>query len=231
MCELLHRLHPLWSPHQKSRYRRTGPTNHPDNAFHVPDSPYPALYALHWSLDAEGTRNGPLYRQTSHWQPLRHIAASRYTSRMDRVRFGRALGTGARAAAKSMLSAAQAAAAPNPSAPTAPPRQPPDRPAPSRAQIPDPRVVKEQARNLKRSVWSPFAKFSSVLWLEITGLFFALFALVMGEQVWKWHAAIRLPPNAPGAQRLYLYILLFALFGYFTVSSFVRARRREKTDR
>jgi polyferredoxin len=94
-------------------------------------------------------------------------------------------------------------------------------------QIPDPKLVKDQARILKRSVWSPFAKFSSVLWLEVTGLFFALFALVTGEQVWKWHAAVRLPPTASAAQRLYLYTFLFALFGYFTVSSFVRARRRQ----
>ena len=157
---------------------------------------------------------------------------------MDRVRFGRALGTGARAAAKSLLSAAEAAAAPSPSAPATAPRsasrpaprpaeKTPERPIANRVQVPAPKLVKDQARNLKRSVWSPFAKFSSVLWLEVTGLFFALFALVTGEQVWKWHAAVRLPPTAPPAQRLYLYVVLFALFGYFTVSSFIRARRRQ----
>ena len=95
-------------------------------------------------------------------------------------------------------------------------------------QIPDPKLVKDQARNLKRSVWSPLAKFSSVLWLEVTGVFFLLFALITGQQAWKWHAAIRLPPSNPGAQHLYLYIFLFAMFGYFTVSSFVRARRRQR---
>ncbi len=95
-------------------------------------------------------------------------------------------------------------------------------------QIPDPKLVKDQARTLKRSVWSPFAKFSSILWLEVTGVFFAIFALIIGEQVWKWHAAVRLPPSNPGAQRLYLYTFLFALFAYFTVSSFVRARRRQR---
>ena len=95
-------------------------------------------------------------------------------------------------------------------------------------QIPGPKLVKEQAHNLKRSVWSPFAKFSSVLWLEVTGVFFLLFALITGQQVWKWHAAIRLSPGTPAAQRLYLYTFLFALFGYFTVSSFVRARRRQR---
>jgi hypothetical protein len=159
------------------------------------------------------------------------IADSRYTRRMDRVRFGRALGTGARAAAKSMLSAAEAAAAPSPSASTPASRpavKAPDRPIASRMQIPDPKVVKSQVHNLKRSVWSPFAKFSTVLWLEVTGLFFAIFALITGEQVWKWRAAARLPPSAPGAQRLYVYAALFMLFGYFTISSFVRARRRQR---
>ena len=95
-------------------------------------------------------------------------------------------------------------------------------------QMPDVKVVKNQTNNLKRSVWSPLAKFSTVLWLEVTGLFFGIFALVTGQQVWKWHAAVRLPPSAPDAQRLYLYVFLFALFGYFTVSSFVRARRRQR---
>jgi hypothetical protein len=188
-----------------------------------------ALYALHWSLDAQGTKNVPLYWTAQpRTRPLRHIADSRYTSRMDRVRFGRALGTGARAAAKSLISAAEAAAAPNPSASARPAEKAPERPAPSRIQIPDPKLVRDHARNLKSSVWSPFARFSSVLWLEVTGVFFLLFALVTGEQVWKWHAALRLPPSAPGAQRLYLYVVLFALFGYFTVSSFVRARRRQR---
>jgi hypothetical protein len=167
--------------------------------------------------------------------PLPVIERSRYTIGMDRVRFGRALGVGARAAAKTLMSAAEAAAAPNPRASAAGARQAaahaakvPERPAASRVQIPDTKVVKAHAGNLKRSVWSPLSRFSSVLWLEVTGVFFALFALVTGLQVWKSHAAIRLPPSSPDAQRLYVYVVLFALFGYFTVSSFVRASRRQR---
>jgi hypothetical protein len=94
--------------------------------------------------------------------------------------------------------------------------------------MPDPAAVKTHARSLKRSVWSPLSRFSSVLWLEVTGVFFALFALVTGLQVWKSHAAIRLPPSSPDALRLYVYVALFLLFGYFTVSSFVRASRRQR---
>src|ERR1700743_29412 len=125
---------------------------------------------------------------------------------MDRVRLGRALGTGARAAAKTLISAAEAAAAPSPSASATAPQpasrpaeRTPERPIASRVQVPAPKLVKDQARNLKRSVWSPFAKFSTVLWLEVTGVFFLLFALITGQQVWKWHAAIRLPPGNRGA--------------------------------
>jgi hypothetical protein len=232
--QLLHRLHTLWSPHQKSRHRRTGPTNHPDKTFHSSDSPSRLCTPFIGAWMHREPRTFPFIGPFGHEQPLRHIADSRYTSRMDRVRFGRAIGTGARAAARSMLSAAEAAAAPNPSAPTATSRQTSQttgRTPAGRVQIPDPQVVKSQVQNLKRSVWSPFAKFSSVLWLEVTGVFFLIFALITGQQVWKWHAAVRLPPSAPAAQRLYLCTFLFALFGYFTVSSFVRARRREKAGR
>ena len=164
---------------------------------------------------------------------------------MDRVRFGRALGVGARAAAKSLLSAAEAAAAPAPAAKPAAAPIPATKPAAKAVTTPSPRpdarVVKTQARAIKaqsrainaqsrtlgRSVWKPFARFSSVLWLEVTGTFFAIFALIAGNQVWKWRAAMRLAPSASDAQRLYVYVLVFAVFGYFAVSSFIRANRRQ----
>ena len=160
---------------------------------------------------------------------------------MDRVRFGRALGVGARAAAKSLMSAAEAAAAPTPNPATLADRQtPPPSPRPaayrppasrvpvSRVPLPTAKAVKAHAGDLKRSVWSPFARFSSVLWLEVTGTFFAIFALIAGQQVWKSHSALRLSPAAPEAQRLYVYALLFAIFAYFTISSFIRANRRQR---
>jgi len=158
-----------------------------------------------------------------------------YTIGMDRVRFGRALGVGTRAAAKSLLSAAEAAAAPDPRArpagtpQTAPPTpQPVVRPSAAPRTIPEPAAVKAQARNLGRSVWSPFARFSSVLWLEVTGTFFAIFALIAGEAAWKVRAAPRLAPGSPEARHAYLYLVIFALFAYFAVSSFVRARKRSR---
>ncbi len=86
--------------------------------------------------------------------------------------------------------------------------------------------MKAHARNLKKSMWSPFARFSSVLWLEVTGVFFGIFALTAGQQAWKWHAALSLSPSAPDARRAYVYVAMFVVFAYFTVSSFVRANRR-----
>jgi hypothetical protein len=155
------------------------------------------------------------------------MGLSRYTSGMDRVRFGRALGIGARHAAKSLMSAAEAAAAPSPnkaaaSTPAA------ARPAASAQRVSNPVVIKTQARTLGKSVWAPFARFSSVLWLEVTGTFFAIFALIAGLQAWKWRAAVRLSPATLDARRLYVYFAVFALFAYFTVSSFVRANRRQR---
>ena len=100
---------------------------------------------------------------------------------MDRVRFGRALGTGAREAAKALLKAADAAAAPDPSPPARSPQ----------VQVQQPARVKLTTANVKRggrkfgeAVWAPMAKAGSVLWLEVTGVLFGLFAMVIGAWVW-----------------------------------------------
>jgi len=65
-----------------------------------------------------------------------------------------------------------------------------------------------------------------VLWLEVVGVFFGLFALFALAGVWRlrgeWHSA------AAGHRQLLGALAMLALFGYFTVSSFVRARRRER---
>ena len=90
------------------------------------------------------------------------------------------------------------------------------------------KVVKAQAKTLGKSVWGPFAKFSGVLWLEVTGLFFAIFAAIAGVQVWRWRAAVYLPTSSPDARRFYVYAALFVVFGYFALSSFVRASRRSR---
>ncbi|MFP5232948.1 MAG: hypothetical protein ACLGQX_10025 [Acidobacteriota bacterium] len=148
---------------------------------------------------------------------------------MDRVRFGRALGYGARHAAKTLLQAADAARAPSP-APSraASPAQPPaagPAPPPVRPSVtPSAREVK----HLGRSLWSPLARFSSVVWLQVTGLLFAMMALFLLQGVWQQRAALHLPPGSHPAERFYLLCAASLAFAYFSVSNFVRASRRDR---
>lgn len=70
------------------------------------------------------------------------------------------------------------------------------------------------------------ARLSGVLWLEVSGAFFGLFALFAVSAVWRirsdWHAGLA------GRERLLGATAMAVLFGYFCVSNFVRARRRER---
>ena len=173
---------------------------------------------------------------------------------MDSVRFGRVLGVGTRLAAKTVASAVDAAISPSPNA------KPTNTP-PTRAVREEPRVtnrIPDQAaaaagrraaeaarqaqatgRGLARgggqfgqSVWGPFAKFSGVLWLELTGVFFGLFAVSGAVAAWRLHLqAIQMRGQGPASTHMLLSIFVAVLFGYFCVSSFVRARRRERDPR
>lgn len=148
---------------------------------------------------------------------------------MDRVKFGRALGYGARHAAKTLTQAAEAASAPNPraKAPTVSPNRPPDaRPAPGARRIPDVEIVRTAGRQAKSSLVAPVVRFSSVIWLQVTGVFFALVAFTMGAAAWRARMALRAAAGSHPAVKLYAYVAFCALFTYFTVSSFVRAARR-----
>src|ERR1700679_893588 len=163
-------------------------------------------------------------------------AGCRYTEEaMDRVRFGRALGYGARHAAKTLMQAADAASTPSPARPAgaAPPSQPVQvqvvRGADSGGQTQ--RTVAsatKQAGRLGRSVWTPLARFSSVVWLQVTGLFFALIAMFMAQGAWKERAAMKLPLASHEAVKFYALVAAFAVFAYFTISNFVRAYLRER---
>lgn len=168
---------------------------------------------------------------------------------MDSVRFGRALGIGARAAAKTLVTAVDAATAPNPSAGAAKPGQ---RSTPSaaptqgeqRAQTSGARVGQQAAhkaaqarqtgqglvrgsRQFGEAVWKPFVKLSGVLGLELAGVFFGLFALFSAGWAWKlrgdWHETAT---NHDAHARFLVCVLMAAVFTYFLVSSFVKANRR-----
>jgi hypothetical protein len=158
---------------------------------------------------------------------------------MDKVRFGRALGTGAREAAKALLKAADAAAAPDPS--PAVQRAPAGR-APA-VTVEKPRVVqgvaqaagrvkatraglKEGSKRFGAAAWAPLAKAGAVLWLEVTGVLFGLFAAVAGVAVWQDRGNFRV--GGPVERHAWLALGMFAVFAYFTVTSYVRAARRGK---
>ena len=151
---------------------------------------------------------------------------------MDRVRFGRALGYGARHAAKTLMKAADAATTPSPTQPgtSREPAARVDRVAEKVAQTQ--RTVaatKQHAGRLGRSVWTPLARFSSVVWLQVTGLLFALIAMFLAQGAWKERAAWRLPLGSHAATKFWLLALAFAAFAYFSVSNFVRAWLRDRS--
>jgi hypothetical protein len=62
----------------------------------------------------------------------------------------------------------------------------------------------------------------------VLGTMFALFALVIGGAVWKLRAGFFGALDATQTHRLYFATVMFALFAYFAVSSFVRASRAER---
>jgi hypothetical protein len=176
---------------------------------------------------------------------------------MDVVRFGRALGFGARQAVKTVTAAVDAAAAENPLGKSAGSgtNAGPSRPQASGAEAP-PRAAAApaamskvaskaahgaaqtviQARGTRRGLrrggrrfgpaWRTFVRLWGVLWLEVVGVVFGLFVVFAAVGAWnlreQWHL------NAPGHRKLLGALAMLALFGYFAVSSFVRARRRER---
>jgi hypothetical protein len=171
---------------------------------------------------------------------------------MDSVRFGRVLGIGARLAAKTMVSAVDAATAPNPSAAKAKQDAGGDPAAGSSSTTAEKakasgtqlgqnvvrttaqvrqtgRGLKEGGRRFGEAVWGPFVKLSGALWLELTGVFFGIFAVFAGGNAWKMREALHeTSGNHEGHVRLLISVAMAVVFGYFCVSSFLRANRRSR---
>jgi hypothetical protein len=165
---------------------------------------------------------------------------------MDSVRFGRALGVGARAAAKTLVTAVDAARAPNPSAGT-PAKQDAGAAATAASDPAPASAVRQQAarttaqvrqtgQGLKQgskrfgeAVGGPLARLSGALWLELTGVFFGIFAVFAAGGAWKTRAALyETAANHDAHVRLLTSAVMAAVFGYFCVSSFVKANRRSR---
>ena len=89
-------------------------------------------------------------------------------------------------------------------------------------------VAKREGKKFGQRIWGPFAHAGSVLWLEITGLFFGLFGLYFAQNAFKLRHAW-----STGSEhaRFVVYCIITAVFLYFTASSFYRARRKEKLKR
>jgi hypothetical protein len=90
------------------------------------------------------------------------------------------------------------------------------------------RAVKREGKRFGESIWGPFVHAGSVLWLEVTGLFFALFALYFGQNAFKlrheWHVGSE-------HAKFLVYCAITAVFLYFAFSSFYNVRRKERLKR
>lgn len=158
---------------------------------------------------------------------------------MDSVRFGRALGIGTRHAAKAIAMAADAAASPNPSPKQAPADAPQvTRPASERTARTAEQIrrtsagVAEGSRQFGNSFFGRLKKLSGVLWLELTGVFFGLFFVVALSNIWKLHEHLRdTGSNHDQHQHLIWSVAMALVFGYFCISSFIRAHRKEHRGR
>jgi hypothetical protein len=87
------------------------------------------------------------------------------------------------------------------------------------------RAVTRASKRFGEAIWGPVAHVGGVLWLEITGLFFALFTLFFAQNVYRLRYALH---SGADHQRFLVYAALTLIFAYFTISSFYRARRKER---
>jgi hypothetical protein len=167
---------------------------------------------------------------------------------MDSVRFGRALGMGARHATKALMEAADAAASPDPSpkcAPSAGPSAPqstaPQKPMTQAASLGQKAArttaqvrqttegISRGSKQFRGAIWGPLVKLSGVLWLELSGVFFGLFLLTALTNAWKLRASVHDNGINHELHEHFLWSLaMAAVFGYFCLSSFVKASRRQR---
>lgn len=124
-------------------------------------------------------------------------------------------------AARTALEAADAATAPSP---TAPPvlRATPE---PARRTVYVPGNLRSATRAAGAGALAPLRQASRALWHELTGSFFALFALSFG--LGAWHTRSNLFSTLPSDRyRFFAFCGLALLFAWFSISNFIRARRR-----
>src|SRR3984957_6603419 len=146
---------------------------------------------------------------------------------MEPKKVGRTLGIGVRVASNMLRERVEKASAAH-SASVEAGNGRPATPAPPRAKIKmDSRVAgaKRGAKAFGQAILGPFTHAGSILWLEITGLFFALFAIFFVQNAYRVRPAWR---QGPEHAHLLLYCVLAVGFGWFSMTSFTRAYRKNK---
>ena len=69
----------------------------------------------------------------------------------------------------------------------------------------------------------PFGRVGGILWLEVTGFFFGLFAIYFAQDLWRTRLSYA---TGPQHQRFLIAVVLTSLFAYLSISAFWRARRK-----
>lgn len=147
---------------------------------------------------------------------------------MEPHKFGRKLGIGVRVASRMVKErAAEQKSAPN--------STPPQTSSVSNSVVSAKTNIHESSKRVAqgskrfgKAFLGPLGHAASVLWLEITGVFFALFALFCLQSLWRVRSAYI---SGADHQKFILYAVLSLVFGYFCISSFFRARRKESRRR
>jgi len=152
---------------------------------------------------------------------------------MNPNEFGKKLGIGLRVAGRIAQQRVQESGA-TPSYPPGP-GSAPNPPNPPRYSMPSvtPQSVKQAAarshtitRAAGRGIGGflrPFGKVGGLLWLEVTGFFFGVFALFFAQSIWRARLDYA---SGPQHTRFLIAVALTALFAYLSISAFWRARRR-----
>lgn len=89
-------------------------------------------------------------------------------------------------------------------------------------------AARRGAKRFGESVWGPFVHAGSVLWLEITGVFFAIFSLFFIQNAWRLRAAWQ---TGPHHDKFLMYTAVAVVFLYFSASSFYRAGKKQRRKR
>jgi hypothetical protein len=146
---------------------------------------------------------------------------------MEPNTLGRKLGIGVRVASK-MLLARATQGSPPPAAVSVSEAVQQQATHPPQVYAARGKAVARGSRKFGEAVWRPFAHASGVLWLEVTGLFFGIFALFFAVNTYKLRHEWAIGPDH---QRFLVYTVVTLAFAYFTFSSFYRARKKEKLKR